>query len=61
LREELKYQQGFRASVLNKLSNESFVSKAPEKIIENERKKQADAESKIRSLQESIEQLSLRV
>jgi valyl-tRNA synthetase len=43
------------------LSNESFVSKAPDKIIENEKKKQADAESKIKSLQESIDQLSLRV
>jgi valyl-tRNA synthetase len=54
LQEELKYQQGFLASVLNKLNNESFVSKAPVKVIENERKKQADAESKIKSLQESI-------
>jgi valyl-tRNA synthetase len=59
LAEELKYQQEFLASVLNKLSNENFVSKAPEKIIENERKKQADAESKIKSLQESIVNLSL--
>jgi valyl-tRNA synthetase len=40
--------------VVNKLSNESFVSKAPAKVIENERKKQADAESKIKSLQENI-------
>ena len=54
LREELKYQQGFLDSVLKKLNNESFVSKAPEKVIETERKKQADAESKIKSLQESI-------
>jgi valyl-tRNA synthetase len=54
LQEELKYQQGFLASVVNKLSNESFVSKAPAKVIENERKKQADAESKIKSLQENI-------
>ncbi|MCD8042265.1 MAG: valine--tRNA ligase [Tannerellaceae bacterium] len=54
LQEELVYQQGFLASVLKKLSNESFVSKAPAKVIEMERKKQADAESKIRSLEESI-------
>ena len=54
LREELKYQQGFLDSVLKKLNNESFVSKAPEKVIETERKKQADAESKINSLQENI-------
>jgi valyl-tRNA synthetase len=57
LLEELKYQQGFLASVRNKLSNENFVSKAPAKIIENERKKQADAESKIKSLQENIANL----
>ena len=58
LNEELKYQQGFLESVLNKLSNESFVSKAPAKVIEMERKKQADAESKIKSLQDNIAALS---
>ena len=54
LAEELKYLQGFLASVQKKLSNESFVSKAPAKVIEMERKKQADAESKIKSIEESI-------
>ena len=54
LQDELKYQQGFLASVMNKLSNESFVSKAPAKVIEMERKKQVDAESKIKSIEESI-------
>jgi len=54
LKEELKYQQEFLELVLNKLNNENFVSKAPVKVIEMERKKQADAESKIKSLQESI-------
>ncbi len=54
LAEELKYQQGFLASVMKKLSNESFVNKAPAKVIEMERKKQADAESKIKSIEESI-------
>ena len=54
LYEELVYLQGFRESVLKKLSNESFVGKAPAKVIEMERKKLADAESKINSLQESI-------
>ena len=58
LREELKYQQGFLASVLKKLGNENFVSKAPAKVIEMERKKQADAESKIKSIEESIAALS---
>ena len=50
----MKYQQGFLTSVMKKLSNESFVSKAPAKVIEMERKKQADAESKIKSIEESI-------
>ena len=54
LQDELKYQQGFLASVMKKLSNESFVNKAPAKVIEMERKKQADAESKIKSIEESI-------
>ena len=54
LQSELVYQQGFLASVLKKLSNENFVSKAPAKVIEMERKKQADAESKIKSIEECI-------
>jgi len=54
LQEDLKYQQGFLNSVMKKLSNEGFVSKAPEKVLDMERKKQADAESKIKSLEESI-------
>ena len=57
LEEELIYQKGFLQSVMNKLSNESFVGKAPAKVIEMERKKQADAESKIKSLEESISTL----
>ncbi len=57
LTEELKYQQGFLQSVMAKLSNESFVSKAPAKVIDMERKKQADAESKIKTLEESIKKL----
>ncbi len=57
LRGELAYQQGFLTSVLKKLDNESFVSKAPAKVIEIERKKQADAESKIKSLEEAIDSL----
>ena len=51
---DLKYNEGFLQSVLKKLSNEKFVSKAPANVIEMERKKQADAESKIASLKESI-------
>ena len=54
LEADLKYQEGFLQSVMKKLSNEKFVSKAPANVIEMERKKQADAESKIASLKESI-------
>ncbi|GHS98566.1 valine--tRNA ligase [Bacteroidia bacterium] len=54
LETDLHYQRGFLKSVLGKLSNENFVSKAPAPVIEAERKKQADAESKIKSLEESI-------
>ena len=54
LEADLKYNEGFLQSVLKKLGNEKFVSKAPANVIEMERKKQADAESKIASLKESI-------
>ena len=54
LEADLKYQEGFLQSVLKKLSNEKFVSKAPANVIEIERKKQADAETKIAALKESI-------
>lgn len=54
LQAELEYQQGFLQSVLKKLGNENFVAKAPAKVLEMERKKQADAETKIKSLEESI-------
>lgn len=50
LRKELEYLQGFVASVQKKLSNEGFVSKAPPQVIEAERKKMADGESKINSI-----------
>ena len=51
---ELKHKEGFLQGVLKKLSNEKFVSHAPAAVIELERKKQADAESIIKSLKESI-------
>ncbi len=54
LEAELLYQQGFLASVMKKLGNEKFVNGAPVAVVENERKKKADAESKIATIQESI-------
>lgn len=54
LEEELKYTQGFLKSVQVKLSNEKFVANAKPEIIENERKKEADALSKITTLEQSL-------
>ena len=54
LQKELEYMQGFLRTVEKKLSNEKFVAHAPEAVVNGERKKKADAESKIATLQESI-------
>ena len=54
---ELKHLQGFLAGVLKKLSNERFVNNAPAQVVELERKKQADAETKIAALTENISKL----
>jgi valyl-tRNA synthetase len=54
LLKELQYQQGFLASVEKKLSNERFVQNAKTEIIELERKKKADAEAKIKAIEESL-------
>ena len=55
LEADLKYQEGFLQSVMKKLSNEKFVSKAPANVIEMERKKQADAETKIAALKKALQ------
>jgi len=54
LQVELDYTKGFLNSVLKKLSNERFVSSAPEAVVAVERAKQADAEAKIKVLEEQI-------
>ncbi len=54
LEEELKYAEGFLKSVQNKLSNERFVNNAPEQVVTNEKKKLADAEAKITTINESL-------
>ncbi len=58
IKEELKYTKGFLQSVQKKLSNERFVNNAPEQVITIERKKQADAEAKIETLEKSLLSLS---
>ncbi len=57
LQADLKYAEGFLASVMKKLSNEKFVNGAPAAVIEKERNKQHDAETKIAALKAQIEAL----
>jgi valyl-tRNA synthetase len=57
IRDELEYNRGFLASVLKKLGNERFVQNAPANVIELERKKKSDAETKIRALEERLKEL----
>ena len=57
LEKELSYAEGFLKSVRAKLSNEKFVNSAPAQVVENERKKEADALAKIETIQKSIENL----
>jgi valyl-tRNA synthetase len=51
---ELVYTQGFLKSVQSKLANEKFVAGAPEKVLANEKQKEADALAKIATIEQSI-------
>ena len=55
---ELEYNKGFLKSVQAKLANERFVSNAKPEVVENEKKKQADAEAKIKAIEEQLANLS---
>ena len=57
LEADLKYAEGFLQGVMKKLSNASFVNNAPQKVVDMERKKQADAEEKIRIIKEQLAKL----
>ncbi len=57
LEEELQYTRGFLQSVQKKLTNERFVNNAPEQVVALEKKKAADAEAKILTLENSLAQL----
>jgi valyl-tRNA synthetase len=57
LKEELKYTEGFLNSVTKKLANERFVNNAPEAVVATEKKKQADAEARIKALNEQLKNL----
>jgi valyl-tRNA synthetase len=56
---DLEYQRGFLASVDKKLSNEKFVAGAPAKVLELERQKKADAETKIKSYEEALKNMNI--
>lgn len=58
LEEELKYTRGFLTSVQKKLANERFVNSAPEQVVALERKKAADAEATIETLEKSLANLT---
>ncbi len=51
---ELEYAKGFLDSVMKKLGNERFVNNAPAQVLQNEQNKKADAEAKIKTLEESL-------
>jgi valyl-tRNA synthetase len=55
---DIVYQKGFLAMVEKKLSNQKFVSSAPTQVVENERKKKADAEATIAALEETLRRLN---
>ena len=57
LLKDLEYQKGFLQTVLKKLSNERFVQNAKPEVVEIERKKQADAEARIKTIEESLANL----
>ena len=54
INEEIKYFEGFKASVEKKLANENFVNKAPQKVVDTERKKLSDCEQKLQTLKEQL-------
>ena len=57
LTEELNYTEGFLQSVQKKLANERFVNNAPEQVVANEKKKEADALAKIETIKASLASL----
>jgi valyl-tRNA synthetase len=57
LESEIEYTKGFLFTVMKKLNNERFVSNAPEKVVNMEKKKRDDAEAKIKVLEEQLKSL----
>jgi len=54
---DLAYQNGFLESVMKKLGNERFVANAKPEVIAAEEKKKADAEARIKTIEESLANL----
>ena len=54
LLKDLQHQKGFLESVMKKLDNERFVTNAKPEVIAHERKKQADAAARIKTIEESL-------
>jgi valyl-tRNA synthetase len=57
IREDLEYNRGFLVSIMKKLENERFVQNAAPNVLDLERKKRSDTESKIKSLEERLREL----
>ena len=57
LKKELEYNKGFLQSVQKKLANEKFVQNAKPEVLSIEKKKQTDAEAKIKALEEQLASL----
>jgi len=57
LEEDLKYQQGFIGIIMKKLGNERFVANAPEAVVAKERQKMADAEERIRIIEDQLSKM----
>ncbi len=55
---ELEYAKGFLHSVMKKLGNERFVNNAPAQVLQTEQNKKADAEAKIKTLEESLDKMA---
>jgi valyl-tRNA synthetase len=58
IKEELEYYKGFLTIVTNKLNNEKFVKNAPINVVETEKRKKSDAETKIKVLEDRLHQLN---
>lgn len=57
IQEDMEYNRGFLVSIMKKLGNERFVKNAPTNVLDLERKKKSDTESKIKSLEERLREL----